>query len=256
MARRPDEEIMLEQVPDDGSPIGNITLRATLGWDDEKYWKVRSGLLSHQLIGLRKGKGGAVYRIIEDEIEPVPTPAALPEEYKDEASLYQPFLESIRDKYLPDIEVDRYVIQITAGQGRRATGGTWTRPDVTLITVDVYQYIPEKTLSVITFELKMPDSFDVPGVFEAASHTRFSNRSYLVGYIPGGIIDAEAIDRIKQECERFNIGLVTFINPKDYSTYEFHVEPSRRTTDPALINEFIQTQINDENKQKLSTFIK
>jgi hypothetical protein len=164
MARRPDEELLLEQIPEDGSAIGNKALRSKLGWEDEKYWKVRSGLLSRQVIGLGRGRGGGVYRIKEDEITATPVPPTLPAAYPDEASLYEPFLQSIRDKYLPDIGVDRYVIQITAGQGRRATGGTWSRPDITLVTVDVYQYIPEKTLSVITFELKLPDSFDVPGV--------------------------------------------------------------------------------------------
>jgi len=247
---------MFEKIPVSGDAIGNQTLRKELGWDEQKYWDVRKKLLDEQRIGLGRGRGGAVYRVLEEDISEQESPQlVVPSQYQDEANLYRPFEVNIRERYIPDLGLERAVLQLTAGQGRRATGGTWTRPDLTLISVDVFNYVPEKSLTIITFELKKPDAFDVPGVLEATAHTRFSNKSYLVGYLPDGR-ETDVYRRVYAECERFGIGLVTFSDPEDYSTYNFEIEPDRTVPDPSVQNEFIETQINEENKRRILTFLR
>lgn len=67
MARRTDEEIFLSRVPTDGTSIGNMSLRTELGWDGDKYQRVRQRLLDRDLIHLRKGKGGSVRLVKGDK---------------------------------------------------------------------------------------------------------------------------------------------------------------------------------------------
>ncbi|MGK3967784.1 toll/interleukin-1 receptor domain-containing protein [Sorangium sp. So ce118] len=55
-----DEEKMLSLLPENGSAIGNSSLRAKLEWDEGRYYLVRAGLLQKGLIWLGKGRGGSV----------------------------------------------------------------------------------------------------------------------------------------------------------------------------------------------------
>jgi len=55
-----DEEKMLSLLPEDGSAIGNSSLRAKLEWDENRYYLARAGLLQKGLIWLGKGRGGSV----------------------------------------------------------------------------------------------------------------------------------------------------------------------------------------------------
>ena len=43
-------------------------------------------------------------------------------------------------------------VEITAMQGRRPTGGRWSRPDIVSVEVKTYRYVPGKFLEVITYE--------------------------------------------------------------------------------------------------------
>ena len=67
MARRSDEEIFLSLVPRDGTSIGNISLRDQLGWDEEKYLRVRQRILEQDIIFLGRGKGGSVRLVKGDK---------------------------------------------------------------------------------------------------------------------------------------------------------------------------------------------
>jgi hypothetical protein len=44
------------------SSIGNLSLRASLGWTEDRYWKVHANLLSDGLITRGRGRGGSVRR--------------------------------------------------------------------------------------------------------------------------------------------------------------------------------------------------
>jgi hypothetical protein len=63
MARVPDIEMLLRHVPLDGSAIGNITLREILGWDANKYFRVRQNLLDDGVLQVGGGRGGSVSRV-------------------------------------------------------------------------------------------------------------------------------------------------------------------------------------------------
>jgi len=237
----------------EGSSIGNVTLRHKLQWEEKKYWKIRDSLFDKRLIGLGRGKGGSLYRISDV----VQTPAVNeqeypPTKYNAEKDLYEPFVQTIEKNYVADLKIRDYILQNTSTQGRKFTGGSWTRPDVTLITVDTFSFIPGKVMNIITFEIKHNAQFDIYGVFETAAHSRFANKSYYVGYLPNDWKgDNNDYQRIQNECDRFEIGLMYFTNPADYNTYEILLEPERRIPDPADQDEFIRVQIDKDNQDKL-----
>jgi len=64
MARTADVEIFLRNLPEDGSPIGNQSLRTILDWDEDRYERAKSALLEEGLISRGKGKFGSVMRIL------------------------------------------------------------------------------------------------------------------------------------------------------------------------------------------------
>lgn len=63
MARITDQERLLRLVPEDGSSVGNVTLRTTLGWEPDKYRRVRQELIDAGHLGLGRGRGGSVCRL-------------------------------------------------------------------------------------------------------------------------------------------------------------------------------------------------
>jgi len=255
MPKNPDKNILFDKIPSDGTPVGNVTLRSQLKWDDEKYWNVRNELLEEGMIGLGRGKGGSVFRLkeVSETVSKVEPKLA---RYKRERDLYPPFKKVIEEKFTRDMNLKNFVCEITGYQGRRYTGGKWTRPDVILISVTTYPYVPGKVMDIITFEVKLAKSFEITGVFETAAHSRFATKSYYCVHLPNGWDDnSPEFDRIKSECDRFGIGLMHFEEPKNYDTYEVLVEPTRRNPDPSEMDSFISTQMGDEAKKKLSEFL-
>jgi type I restriction enzyme M protein len=67
----------LDHLPADGSTVGNGTFRQTLGWNENRYERVRQHLLDLGRIAKAPGRGGAVRRVMNASA-PVPTPAQRP----------------------------------------------------------------------------------------------------------------------------------------------------------------------------------
>lgn len=246
--------MLLDQIPADGTTIGNTTLISKLGWEEDKYWSVRNELVTDGVISIGKGKGGSVFRISVTKKEKKRKKEE--EYYKKEKNLYEPFRDVISDKYIKDKDIKNHIVQITANQGAKDTGGKWTRPDVVIVAINTYSYLPGKIMDIISFELKTYIDFGVAGVFETAAHSKYATKSYLCAYLPDGW-DSEApeYERVKAECERFGIGLMYFNDPNNYSTYDILVEPKRRSPDPFDMDQFISIQISDRNKKKISELL-
>ena len=62
MARRSDEDLLLNLIPDSGEPVGNLSVLKKLGWEEEKYWRVRDRLLENGTLLRGRGKGGSIRR--------------------------------------------------------------------------------------------------------------------------------------------------------------------------------------------------
>ena len=117
---------------------------------DQDYWQLRDSLIDDGHIVQGRGRGGSVHRVIVAAEEAPATSPQLPIA-SNERSLYEPFQTAILSGYVKDNRIKRFISEITASQGRRSTGGKWTRPDLTLIAVRTYSFTPGKRPEVITF---------------------------------------------------------------------------------------------------------
>ncbi|HEY3969565.1 MAG TPA: hypothetical protein VGM05_33740 [Planctomycetaceae bacterium] len=228
-------------------------LKATI--DENDYWTIREQLLEQQKIETGRGKGGSVRRVPEQSAPAIAPPITPTEAYAKEAELYPAFHATIREFFPKTYRIKLFVSEITASQGRRQTGGMWTRPDVTLIAVRMYKHLPGKSLDINTFEVKPAWAYGIDGVYETASHSAFANRSYLAIHAPKDLPDNE-LDRLERECERFGVGLILFADPKSLATFDLRVEPKFNLPDPDAADAFIETQISKQNHDELRTWTK
>jgi hypothetical protein len=145
-------------------------------------------------------------------------------------------------------------VEVTAKQGRRETGGKWSRPDITVVGVSTYPYLPSKYLDVVTFEVKTSDAIDVAAVYEALSHRRASTRSYVLLHVPSQRQDALSsdIDDLCDEAERHGIGVIVIAKPDDYNTWDVRVSATRTDPNPEKLSDFIAQQLPDKAKADLS----
>ena len=261
VARTPDEDIFLRNLPDDGQRVGNYRLLEKLGWEEDKYWRIRDRLLDAGKVIVGRGRGGSVARVVNQSpavlVVPggdgVPKPPPAP--VGQESDLYPPLLDTLQNQWGKYRRLDQFTATMTAMQGRRDTGGTWTRPDITGMSVRRYSYVQGVHFDLWTFEVKPSWAVTVAGVFEAAAHSKFATRSFVMYHVPS---DDEPVEfsRCVDEATRFEIGLITFTNAADFGTWEVHLDAPRRSPDPEHLDEFIATQIPDDLKAELQRWLR
>jgi len=274
-------KLLLNLVPESGENIGNVTLRETLQTkvkasgdelSDEDYWLLRDSLIDEGLLEQGRGRGGSVHRVLTEVSAPALPPTSggielakgalaetVPEvAAKKEADLYEPFQLAIINGYTKDNRIKRFISEVTAQQGRRVTGGKWTRPDLTLVAVRTYTFTtPSKRLEVISFEVKPDLDSALEGVYEALAHSAFAHRSYLAVDIrefkgPNAEIPD---DRIVQECTRHGIGYIAFTDVSVYDTYEVVCTAKLNEPDPYDVDNFVRTQISSAKQEEIREFL-
>lgn len=260
--RRSDEEYFMERLPVDGQRIGNYRLMGELQWDEDKYWRVRDRLYDEGKLVLGRGRGGSVSRIAPPTLLPtvdVPIPSVSPVANDSSASvitseseLYLPVNDTLSKHWAQFRRLDKFESSVTASQGRRQTGGTWTRPDITGISERRYTYVQGVHIDVWTFEIKPAWQINVAGVFEAASHSKFANRPFVIFHVPSSDVEEPTeLARCVEEAARFGIGLITFEDAADFGTWDVRVDPPRRSPDPQQQDEFLTTQLPEHLQKEL-----
>ncbi|MFZ1085053.1 MAG: hypothetical protein WAN35_08825 [Terracidiphilus sp.] len=262
---------LFELTPEDGKSVGNSALRVALRekfqtdeLTEEDYWDLRNSLIAEGKLEKGRGKGGSVCRVLLTEPHPLPTKApGLDQPGKGpvsantaEASLYEPFQKVIQTGFVPDEDLRPYICEITAFQGRRNTGGLWTRPDVTLIAIQTFVYVPGKLFEVITFEIKPNIETAMEGVYETVAHSAFAHRSYLAFPDSKEFDENPIFDRIHDECERFGLGLILFEDVANWDTYTFEVPAERKSPDPQAVNDFIKGQISEKSREEIQRWFR
>ena len=249
------KKLLLKLIPDDGGSVGNMYLLKQVkkqGFSEEDYWEIRNALIEEGRIAKGRGYGGSVSRVVEIKV----STAATVKKYRKEKDLYEPCREVITNYWVKDNNLDPHktLVEITAYQGHKH--GKWTRPDITVVTVRSYPFVPSKILEVISFEIKPANNTDVKGVFETASHARYAHKSYLAIYMPRYVKLSDTVQlRLQEECERFGLGLIFFGKPKDWATYDIIVEPKRQNPAPEDTNSFISQQISRKGQQEILTLL-
>ncbi len=243
-----EEQQLFDGVPANGSYITNPELRRRLDWESDRYWRVRNALIDRNRLAVARGRGGLVCRIIEPtavpdalgEARPFVCPQAVREE-----DLYVPLANVLNNEWAREKRLDSWIVHTTARQGRRDTGGRWSRPDLVLVTKSTYPYIPGRHLDVVTFEVKPADGLDVTAVYEALAHLRAATKAYVLLHVPDADANRlrDALSEISAEAKRHGIGVVTVSQPDDFAGWEEVVEPVRREPDPLRLNDFLATQL-------------
>ncbi len=132
-----DEAALLRHVPDDGSCVGNGRLRRELDWKEGKYWKTRDSLVEKGYLAVGFGRGGSVYRLGDEELGEEEAEEEVREEDvpfgydSGEESLYAPILQMLKNNWqqlFPGFPAPtKHWVDSSPRQGRRMTGGRWTR---------------------------------------------------------------------------------------------------------------------------------
>lgn len=254
------EEQLLNEVPATEA-VGNVTLKAQLRWNEKQYWAIRNRLIERGVLTTGRGKGGSVRRVPKSiplaPPQPGPAPALSPipsqPAPQSERDLYVPMSNVIKTHWAQDYRLDDHIVEITAQQGARPTGGKWTRPDITLASYRTFAYVPGRHFELITFEVKPHDSLDVTVVYEALAHRRASMRSYALVHIPDARrAELQAVlDEVCAEAKRFGVGVIVAVAPDDYDTWEELVEAVRHEPDPERLNDFLAQQVSQTFREQI-----
>jgi hypothetical protein len=245
--------MLLAALPPDGSTVGNYSLRGQLDLDDETYKKAKQELRAAGLIKVGVGYGGTVGRASA-------TPAAAEEEerptaglVKLERELYEPFAEWLRSS-LADQDLAFAEARITATpKGYRHGGGRWSRPDITAVQVFRFDWLPEITVEVSSYEIKRAvDAKRIESVYEAAAHGRWAHRASLVvehagdgDPVPGPIFD---------EVRRFRLGLYAMRRRLEggFDVREMIKPPLTQESQPEDVNELLGYFLGEDAMRRQS----
>lgn len=225
-----------------GGSSGNGRLRERLGWDEEFYWRVQGRLVEENKIIPGRGKGGSV-RFSETETEPTDEDCGDVEQVAPrrhvERPLYEPIKYTMESKWLNRFGFHEFLVESTHSQGSRRTGGTFTRPDITVVGVRRYEFLP-KRIEVVTFEIKPAESIGIMGVLEAVAHKEAAHLSYVLFATSRAHFDASnEADRIVELAQKFGIGVILAENPAEVSTWEVSIDAMRHEPDPARLDRFM-----------------
>jgi hypothetical protein len=247
-----DKEQLLVVVPFDGSAIGNTTLMRRLGWGEQRYWPVRDALIAEGVIERHRGRGGAVRRVskaapeVEEPVPPEVVAEVVADSYTRELQLYEPLRDTIATDWAKDRLSSPIAVEVTAQQGRRQTGGRWSRPDIVAVEVKTFLYVPGKHLNVTTFEVKPSDAIDVSAVYEALAHRRSATHAYLVLHVPDeSVAELEpVVEEVCRVARSHGVGVITVADPGRYETWDEREEAVRFDPDPERLDHFIVTQFS------------
>jgi len=164
----------------------------------------------------------------------------------------------LRERWVKDNRFRESLVEITAKQGKKDTGGKWSRPDITVVGMTTYVYVPGKHFDVATFEVKSADWIDVTAVYEALAHRRAATRAYVIVHAPEqkSVAVETALDLVCEEAKRHGVGVIVVENLEDYGTWDERVEALRIEPAPERLNDFIAIQLSDGAKQEVVQWFK
>lgn len=246
----------LEKLPNGSS--GNKALRDALGWneDHDRYWSAHGRAVDQGLIITGKGKGGSV-KLSTPQIDGASAEKAEPKRLRiKESDLYDPAKTVLIQSWSKLENFDDYEVEITAKKGSAPTGGKWTRPDLSVLGIKSFPFLPRKFFEIVTFEVKPEDQVSVEGIYEALSHQQLATRSYCVFSVelsPNETFSDKYDEdgRIVATAKKHGIGVIVCTNMGDWETWDEILTAERVSPDPVQANRFIATCFSEDTKSKV-----
>ncbi|QYU69487.1 hypothetical protein J4558_04900 [Leptolyngbya sp. 15MV] len=268
MARPSNESIFLRALIKAGGSVSNPTLRSNLEWQDEKYWRVHQALWEKGQIEKGRGRGGVVLLVAPDNegasaqtiaeltvvsdddfIEEV----AAPIERASESELYEPIHKMLMKHWSRSQQLDECHCEIIAHQGKRDTGGSWSRPDLCVVGSRKFEYYPARVFELHTFEVKASTDVTIKGVLEALAHREAATRSYVL-YHTGekDFTSYPESSRIEELASRHGVGVIVANDVTDFDSWDTVVPAQRSLSDPEVMNTFISRSLSKIAQKKIS----
>lgn len=254
---------LLEQLLE-SNPLGNQQLRSQLGWAQRgRFDRVRDSLIAAGLIQrISGGRGGRLSITIQslDEI-----PEDLEVSVGRERSLYFALGAHVRTlvadfhELASDEEDDLIEIYNTSEQGRRDTGGRYTRADLTAVVKRKMDGLFDWR-DVHAIEVKPYWSIGREALYEAAAQAALHRCSFswLLLYLPDDSVSLTLDDRaavhqvqdmvipaIGREAEHIGIGLAVSTNLAAATHPLVKVLPRRQVLDPDQLTFLLQSIATD-----------
>lgn len=247
-----------------GGKSGNLALRQKLGWNDTekdraRYWETHGRALDKGLTYMGRGQGGSVYLNVETDAESNQNVAHSTRNTATvrETELYPGAHTVIERDWVKSARYDEYIVEQTAAKGRAQTGGKWSRPDISVLAIKSYQYLPNRQFDIVTFEIKPEGQTSVEGVFEALSHQQFATKSYVIFHMPrldntGQFVEEQSYgERIVETARKHGIGIIVATQIDDWESWDELVPAERHIPDAEQTNRFIATCFSDSTKEKI-----
>jgi hypothetical protein len=242
---------LLELIPEEGSITNNALkhkLRRAGGFPTKKYWDYRKELIDHNLIQFGLGRGGSV--LLK---EPTKEIGEVEKEKREEEKEREPKFHVFLKDYLEDNDVrdirqrphSKAWVAVTGNpKGWKRQSGHYSRPDVIMVSLIRYEYLPERDVTITTYEMKKRQALtDTDCVFEAASHQKGAHNAYVICETtrPQTDEDREISPELSQTLDRFGVGFAWFYLTKE-KEYELDiiVEPKLQTPRPADENKLLE----------------
>jgi hypothetical protein len=147
--------------------------------------------------------------------------------------------EAIESKWIKRFGFDDVRVEETHSQGKKDTGGTFTRPDITAAGIKTYVYL-SKRLEIMTFEVKRAEAISVTAVLEAIAHREAAHRSYVIYSTSRSKFEkAPEADRITELGQKYGIGIILAEKPDEVESWEILLDALRHEPDPARLDRFL-----------------
>jgi hypothetical protein len=260
-----DQKALLNLLPPVPQMVTNQKIRVALGWDEERYFPVRNLLKDAGLLITGRGRGGLVGRPSpsNDELEIIPVdptaaPEAIVEQVKKtrqrEDELYPPLIATLETAWALDKGLKPIKVKRTAYMGARQTFGRWSRPDISVLLVKEFNFLPPE-IEVHTFEVKTFEYVDVQAVYEALAHRRFGTHSTVIFHTPPAEYSGPVFDgtsEIEEVARSHGIGIITAEDPLDYDSWTWVEEPIRVSPTSKKLDAFIVKNFPEESASLLA----
>jgi len=175
-----------------------------------------------------------------------------------EVDLYPLVRNYLNLEFAPSLKPQRGVslplVAITSNAAG-ADAGKWSRPDLALVNLWRHKYQPSFTLDLYGFEVKPTETCDLSSVHETLAHTRLVHFSYLVWQLGEDETESRRLQLIRDNCEAYEIGLITFAKVDGLHRFKVHLNCNRRNPSPSVIDEFIETRFGSREKDRLLAWL-
>ncbi|RUX73389.1 hypothetical protein EN925_00850 [Mesorhizobium sp. M7A.F.Ca.US.006.04.2.1] len=237
--------------------------------DDEptqEYSEAEQNLVDQRRIERRRGRNGGIY-LVEQPAEPEAVDIDAPvqpeepaaQERRLENDYYQPALDQILAHWTEQPGFTHVFGAVTAGQGRRQTGGRWSRPDLVICTVSDWLFSSRSEGDVRTIEIKRFEALDVLAVYEAVSHKSKAHYAYLlIVNVPDELDDDQKgdLEAVLAVAGKHGIGVIAARRAEDWSTWVFELDATRSDADHQSINQMLLDQVPPEVRDRFRTTLR